>query len=272
MKASADDKGGSIMEKKQYTIDDLFDILVRLRGENGCPWDRAQTHESIKKSMIEETYEAIDALNAGDDALFANELGDVLLQVAFHAQLAKERGAFDFQTILNEICTKLISRHTHVFGNDQARDTQEALSNWEKNKKKEKGLETYTALLKDVPHHLPALMRAEKVQKKAASAGFDWKDIQGAEEKIEEELRELKAAQKEGDPKHIEEEYGDLLFAVVNAGRFLKVTPEICLADATDKFINRFEKMENEAIVENKDISTMNLQELDALWEKIKKK
>ena len=158
---------------KKYTIDDLLEILKILRSENGCPWDRAQTHDSIKKSMIEETYEALDALDSGDDAAFANELGDVLLQVAFHAALAKERGAFDFDDILREICTKLITRHTHVFGNDKAATAEDALGTWEKNKKKEKGLKTDTELLKDVPHGLPALMRAQKVQKKAASCGFD---------------------------------------------------------------------------------------------------
>ena len=178
--------------KTNYTIQDLIDILVTLRGENGCPWDRVQTHQSIKKSMIEECYEAIDALDSGNDDAFANELGDVLLQVVFHAQLAKERGAFDFDRVVNEICTKLIARHTHVFGPDKAGDAEEALSNWEKNKKKEKGLKTYTDTLKDVPRYLPALMRAEKIQKKAAGAGFDWDDIAPVYDKLREETEELR--------------------------------------------------------------------------------
>ena len=136
---------------KNYTIDELLEIMQTLRGENGCPWDRAQTHQSIKKSMIEECYEAIDALDSGDDHAFANELGDVLLQVVFHSQLAKERNAFDFQSVVNEICTKLITRHTHVFGEDKAVSAEEALGQWEKNKKKEKNLDTYSAMLCDVP-------------------------------------------------------------------------------------------------------------------------
>lgn len=257
---------------KNYKIEDLLNIMEQLRGENGCPWDRVQTHQSIKKSMIEECYEAIDALDSGNDDAFANELGDVLLQVVFHAQLAKERGAFDFDRVVNEICAKLISRHTHVFGADKAGDAEEALSNWEKNKKKEKGLETYTDMLKDVPHYLPALMRSEKIQKKAGSVGFDWDSIEPVYEKLREETDELKEAAAEGNIEKIEEEYGDLLFAAVNLGRFLKVTPEIALAKASDKFIDRFEKMEREATEQKSDLSELSLAQMDAIWEKIKKK
>ena len=163
--------------KDKYSIQDLIDIVVRLRRPDGCPWDKVQTHQSIKKSMIEETYEAIDALDSGDDHAFANELGDVLLQVVFHSVMADERGAFDFDDVVKEICTKLITRHTHVFGADKAGNEEEALTNWEKNKKKEKNIGTYTGVLKDVPKHLPALMRAEKIQKKARGFGFDWESI-----------------------------------------------------------------------------------------------
>lgn len=257
---------------KNYTIDDLLNIMEQLRGENGCPWDRVQTHESIKKSLIEECYETIDALDSGNDDAFANELGDVLLQVVFHSQLAKERNAFDFQRVVNEICTKLIARHTHVFGADKAGDAEEALSNWEKNKKKEKGLKTYTDILKDVPHYLPALMRSEKIQKKAGSVGFDWGDIEPVYDKIYEEIDELKEAAATEEKDKIEEEYGDLLFAAVNLGRFLNVTPEIALAKSCEKFISRFEKMELEAVAENKDLSALSLEEMDLIWEKIKKK
>lgn len=258
--------------KKQYTLTDLMDILKTLRGENGCPWDRVQTHESLKKSMIEEAYEALDALDAGDDKLFANELGDVLLQVAFHAQIASERGAFGIEDVLNEVCTKLITRHTHVFGTDRAGSEAEALGTWEENKKKEKGQKTYTEALRDVPGSLPALLRAEKVQKKAASAGFDWEDAAGALEKAEEELRELREAVGKQSPAEIEEEYGDLLFALVNVGRHLKLTPELALTAASNKFIGRFAKMEEAAKEEKKELNTMNLQEMDALWDKIKQK
>lgn len=259
------------MEKK-YTIEDLIKILEVLRSPDGCPWDKVQTHESIKKSMIEESYEAIDALDSGDDKAFANELGDVLLQVVFHAQLAKERGAFDFDDVVGEICEKLISRHTHVFGKDKAGNEEEALTNWEKNKKKEKGLESYTAMLNDVPHHYPALMRAEKVQKKAKGVGFDWQEISDVYDKVYEEIDELKEAENIGNAAEIEEEYGDFLFAAVNLGRFLKVTPEIALAKASDKFIRRFAKMEDEAVKNNMDLADMTLEEMDKLWDKIKHK
>lgn len=256
---------------KKYTIDDLLDIMVKLRGENGCPWDKVQTHQSIKKSMIEECYEAIDALDSGDDHAFANELGDVLLQVVFHARIAEERGAFNFDDVVNEICTKLITRHTHVFGADKAVSAEEALGQWEKNKKKEKNLDSYTAMLKDVPHYLPALMRSEKIQKKAGSVGFDWQETEPVYDKVNEEIAELKEAAKTGNAERIEEEYGDLLFSVVNLGRHLKLTPEIALTKASDKFIKRFEKMEAEAVKDNLDMAQLSLEELDKLWENSKK-
>lgn len=256
---------------KKYTIDDLRDIMVKLRGENGCPWDRVQTHQSIKKSMIEECYEAIDALDSGDDGAFANELGDVLLQVVFHARIAEERGSFNFDDVVNEICTKLITRHTHVFGADKAVSAEEALGQWEKNKKKEKNLDSYTAMLKDVPNYLPALMRSEKIQKKAGSVGFDWQETEPVYDKVNEEISELKAAEKTGRTDKIEEEYGDLLFSVVNLGRHLKITPEIALAKASDKFIKRFEKMEDEAVRSHLDLAELSADELDELWEKAKK-
>lgn len=252
--------------KDKYTIEDLLAIMERLRQPDGCPWDRVQTHQSIKKSMIEETYEAIDALDFGDDKAFANELGDVLLQVVFHAQIARERGAFDFSDVVTEVCTKLITRHTHVFGSDSAGDEAEALDNWEKNKKKEKALKTNTEVLKDVPKYLPALMRAEKIQKKASKLGFDWDSIDGAYEKVLEETEELKEAQKSGVESDIYEEYGDLLFSVVNLGRFLGTEPETALTAASNKFISRFEKMEQLAIEKGTDMSKMTIQELDELW------
>ncbi|MBE7044280.1 MAG: nucleoside triphosphate pyrophosphohydrolase [Ruminococcaceae bacterium] len=255
---------------KQYTIEDLLDILVQLRGENGCPWDKVQTHESLKKNMIEETYEAIDALDQGNDAMFCNELGDVLLQVAFHAVIAKERGAFDFNDILYEICTKLISRHTHVFGAEKAASAEEALATWEKNKKKEKKQSTLTEAMEDVPKGLPALMRAEKVQKKAASAGFDWEDAAGVLEKVAEEAREVSEVTM--DAERCEEEFGDLLFVLVNLGRHLKVTPETALAKATNKFVRRFSEMEALATAQNKVFSELSASEMDDLWKKVKQK
>lgn len=253
-----------------YTIDDLRNIMVRLRGENGCPWDRVQTHESLKRNMIEECYEAIEALDKHDDKMFANELGDCLLQIVFHARIAEERGAFSFDDVVNEICTKLITRHTHVFGDAEAKDAESALGEWEKQKKAEKGLKSFTDALKDVPNNFPALIRAEKVQKKAKNAGFDWDGIEGAENKLTEELAELNEALSTGDQNKIDEEYGDLLFAAVNVGRFAKSDPELSLTNATNKFIRRFEKMEQLAEKRGKKLDTLSLEEMDMLWNEIK--
>lgn len=255
-----------------YTVDDLRNIMARLRGENGCPWDRVQTHESLKRSMIEECYEAIEALDNHDDKMFSNELGDCLLQIVFHARIAEERGAFNFDDVVNEICTKLISRHTHIFGEAKADNAEEALAEWEKQKKSEKGLKSFTDALKDVPKNFPALIRAEKIQKKAAKAGFDWNDISGAEEKLYEEISELKEALKSANQDEINEEYGDLLFAAVNVGRFANSDPELSLTAATNKFISRFEKMEKLANEKGKKLDEMSLEEMDSLWNEVKKK
>ena len=255
-----------------YTVDDLRNIMARLRGENGCPWDRVQTHESLKRNMIEECYEAIEALDNHDDKMFSNELGDCLLQIVFHARIAEERGAFNFDDVVNEICTKLISRHTHIFGEAKADNAEEALAEWEKQKKSEKGLKSFTDALKDVPKNFPALIRAEKVQKKAAKAGFDWNDISGAEEKLYEEISELKEALKSANQDEINEEYGDLLFAAVNVGRFANADPELSLNAATNKFISRFEKMEKLANEKGKKLDEMSLEEMDSLWNEVKKK
>lgn len=258
------------MQKKKYTIDELREIVKKLRGENGCPWDRVQTHDSIKSSMIEESYEAIDALDKGDDAMFANELGDLLLQVVFHAEMASERGAFDFDDVVYEVSQKMIDRHTHVFGTDTASDEASALDTWEKNKKKEKGLKSQTEAMRDIVA-LPALMRAQKVQKKAAKVGFDWEDVHGALDKVIEETDELAKAIENNDAKNMEEELGDLLFSVVNAARFIDVSSEEALNRATNKFIDRFEVLEQVAQQNGKNLSKMTLDELETLWQQAKK-
>lgn len=256
--------------KKDYTFADLLDIMKILCGGNGCPWDRAQTHQSIKYSLLEEACEAMESLDKKEPAAFADELGDVLLQVVFHAEIAEKIGTFSIQDILNCLCNKLISRHTHIFGTDQTENEQEALDLWEQNKKEEKGLLTQTEIMRDVCAYLPALLRAEKVQKKAAKVGFDWDDISGAWEKLREETEELSEVASSGDTTHIEEELGDLLFSCVNISRFLKVNPEEALKKATEKFINRFEKVEQVAESSGKSLESMTLSEMDAIWDKVK--
>lgn len=257
--------------QKKYTIDNLREIVKNLRSENGCPWDRVQTHDSIKNSMIEESYEAIDALEKGDDKMFANELGDLLLQVVFHAEIASERGVFDFDDVVGEISQKMIDRHTHVFGNDTANNASEVLDVWEKNKTKEKGIKSQTEAMRDIVA-LPALMRAQKVQKKAAKVGFDWEDVSGAVDKLAEELDELRSAIKNNDQKNMEEELGDLLFSAVNVARFINVDSEDALKCATNKFINRFEVLEQLAQQNGKILSKMTLEELETLWQQAKKR
>ncbi len=258
--------------KEKYTIDDLLEIVTTLRAPGGCPWDRAQTHDTIKKSMIEEVYETIDAIDNNDDKMFANELGDLLLQIVLHAVIAKERDAFDFSVILKEICDKLITRHTHVFGNVKAKDEKDALKTWEENKKKEKGQKSYSEIISDIPKGLPALMNAQKVQKKAKSSGFDWTNTEDVFEKLREEIDELEEAYNSEGADRIKEEYGDVLFSMVNLGRFLEVDSETELLRATKKFTERFIKMENMAKDKNTNLDQLSLMEMNKLWEKAKEK
>lgn len=226
---------------KQYTIEDLREIIITLRGENGCPWDKVQTHQSIKKSLIEECYEAIDALDNGSDKDFANELGDVLLQVVFHSRLAEERSAFCFDDVLNEVCTKLISRHSHVFGEDKAGNEEEALINWEKNKKKEKNLKSNTDVLKDVPMYLPGLMRAEKLYKKAKDLGYE--EI-GCYEMYDECARLLKTLREEENINEAEKIYSKLLFLSAAIGKCKNLCGETAISDEANRFIERFTSIE----------------------------
>ncbi len=256
--------------KNNYTFEDLIDIMKVLRGDGGCPWDRAQDHQSIKYALLEEACEAMESLDKKDTDAFADELGDVLLQVVFHSQIGSENGTFTIDDVLYHICNKLVTRHTHIFGSDKTDTSKEALDLWEQNKKLEKGLKTQTEIMQDVCSYLPQLIRAEKVQKKAAKIGFDWDDASGAYEKLTEEIAELDDAVKEAKQGKIEEEFGDLLFSAVNVARFLNVNPEEALKKATDKFINRFEKVENMATASGKNLSDMTLDEMDKLWDKAK--
>lgn len=257
------------MEKK-YTLEDLQAVIARLRGENGCPWDRVQTHESLRADMLEEAYEAVDAIDKKDMENLKEELGDVLMQVVFHTAIEEEQGGFTMADVIQGICEKMVYRHPHVFGELSVDTAEQVLVNWEKLKKKEKHMECQTDVLKSVPEALPALTRAKKVQKKAADVGFDFYEAGGALEKVKEEIGELETAlaQENG---NIEEEFGDILFAMVNVARFLQINPEFALTKATKKFINRFEYIENSALSEGKQLSNMTLEEMDLLWDKAKR-
>ena len=254
--------------KDSYGVKDLEEIVRILRAPGGCPWDAEQTHQSIRRNFLEEAYEAVEAIDEGSPEHLEEELGDVLLQVVMHARMEEEAGRFDLDGVADGICKKLIYRHPHVFGDVAVSGTGEVLSNWEALKRKEKGQATNTDALEAVARALPALWRAEKVQKKARKAGFDWPDVSGALDKLSEELEELKTAAAEGT--NVAEELGDLLFSAVNAARFLKVDPEDALNGATDKFIGRFRKVEAQAAAQGKAMEDMGLEELDALWERAK--
>jgi len=251
-------------------LERLTDIMEVLRSKDGCPWDREQTHESLKKYLIEETYEYLEVVDLNDKRRMCEELGDVLLQIVFHAQIASEKGDFNIGDVINGVCDKMIHRHPHVFGDVSAETSSEVLKNWEEIKKKEKGNINQTSVLQDVPVNLPALMRSYKVQQKAAQVGFDWDDTSDVFAKIREEIDELEAEYKKSDKTGMEEELGDVLFSVVNLSRFLKVHPELSLSQSTNKFIKRFEYVEKRASELGKKLSEMTLSEMDVLWEEAK--
>lgn len=257
--------------KDRYDFSELVDIMALLRSGNGCPWDREQTHESLKRYMIEETYEVLEQIDKKDSRKMCDELGDLLLQVIFHAQIAGENGDFDINDVISGICRKLISRHTHVFGEAVAETSDKVLENWEEIKKREKGLTDHTGVLKDVPANLPALMRSFKVQQKAAQVGFDWDNTEDVIKKVDEEIQELKDVYNSKNVERITDEMGDAFFALVNLARFLKVQPELALTGTTNKFIKRFEYIEQESLKKGKNLTDMNLAEMDELWNEAKK-
>lgn len=250
--------------KEHYTVDDLLQIVKILRGENGCMWDREQDHHSIRRNFIEETYEVCEAIDNEDSALLKEELGDVLLQVVFHARIEEEQGRFNMDDVADGVCKKMIYRHPHVFKNVDVASTEEILNNWDALKKTEKKQESATDTLNSVARTLPALIRAEKVQHKAAKTGFEWKDINGALDKVQEELDEVKRAVN-GDG-NLPEEVGDLLFAAVKVARFANTDPESALNNTTEKFIRRFSYVEQGAAAQGKEIQDLTLQEMTALW------
>lgn len=260
------------MQKKHYSYEDLLDIMKTLRSPEGCPWDREQDHESLKKYLIEETYEVLEAIDLKDPKKLCEELGDVLLQVIFHARIAEENGKFTMDDVINGISHKMVSRHQHVFGREHAETPDDVIELWDNIKKKEKGIESQTAVMKDIPSILPALIRSYKVQEKAAKVGFDWDCAEDAWKKVHEELNEFREAWQNNDEAKTEEELGDLLFAIVNVARFLKIQPELALTGTINKFIRRFEYIESKSREMGKELSDMNLPEMDVLWDEAKKK
>lgn len=260
------------MQKKRYSYEDLLGILKTLRSPGGCPWDREQDHESLKKYFIEETYEVLEAIDLKDPDKLCEELGDVLLQVIFHARIAEENGKFTMDDVIHGVSHKMVTRHQHVFGKEQAETPEDVIELWDNIKKKEKGVESQTAVLKDIPAILPALIRSYKVQEKAAKVGFDWDRVEDAWEKVREETEEFHEAWQSKDAEKTEEELGDLLFAIVNVARFLKIQPELALTGTINKFIRRFEYIETKSREMGKELSDMNLPEMDALWNEAKKK
>ena len=249
---------------------DLLDIIETLRNPGGCPWDREQTHESLKSALLEECYEVIDAIENEDEDALIEELGDVLLQVVFHASIGKEDGYFDIMDVIGGISNKMINRHPHVFGNEEANTSEQVLVNWDEIKKEEKGIKTLTEEMQNIAKSLPATTRAYKVQKKAKKVGFDWDDVNCAMDKVKEELNEIKEVYNCEDKSIIEGEVGDLLFACINVARFLEVDGELALDKTIKKFIRRFSYIENEAIKNNKNLKDMTLEEMDKLWEEAK--
>lgn len=256
------------VSKESYGVYDLEKLISLLRGESGCPWDREQNHMSIRRNFIEEVYEACEAIDEEDTEHLKEELGDVLLQVLFHTDIERETGNFDLNDVADTVCKKLILRHPHVFGDISVSGTGEVLSNWEEIKRQEKKQDTTYASMDAVAKSLPALWRAEKIQGKAAKVGFDWPDVSGALDKLEEEIAELREAIAEGSG--MEEELGDLLFSSVNVSRFLNIDTETALNLSSDKFIRRFAFVETQAREMGKDIKDMSLDEMDKLFDKAK--
>ena len=258
-----------------YELERLEEIMRTLRSDRGCSWDRKQTHRSLRPYLLEEAYEVLEALEEESPAHLREELGDLLLQVVFHAQLATETGQFTLADVLAELNAKLIRRHPHVFAAPEETGAEAAVANWEEIKAREKE-ETPCSALSGVPTTFPALMRAEKVQAKAARVGFDWPDVRGPLAKVKEEAEELVAVweagvKSEAEQRRLEEEFGDLLFSLVNLARFLKIRPELALLRSTEKFVRRFRCLEERAAAQGRDLSALTLEEMDQLWEEEKK-
>ncbi|MGN0667406.1 MAG: nucleoside triphosphate pyrophosphohydrolase [Huintestinicola sp.] len=256
--------------KEKYNISDLLKIMEILRSENGCPWDREQDHKSIRKDFLEEVYEVCEAIDAEDSELLREELGDVLLQVVFHARIEEEQGRFCFDDSVSDVCKKLIVRHPHVFGEVSVKDSDEVLKNWNDIKQQTKGQETYTDTLKSVCSALPALMRAQKTAQRAKRAGMDFPDAESALQSLESEISEVREAAASDNKDALAEELGDMLFAAQNTVRLFGFDGEELLTRATEKFTNRFEKTEELLRCEGKDMRSLDIDTLDAYWQKAK--
>ncbi|MBN2684407.1 MAG: nucleoside triphosphate pyrophosphohydrolase [Pontiellaceae bacterium] len=260
------------MTEAGESIERLLDVMRKLRGPDGCPWDREQTNESLKSDLIEEAYEVIDAIESGEASALEEELGDLLLQVVFHAQICFESGQFEFSNVADGIADKLIRRHPHVFGEVQVSGTGEVLQNWDAIKKAEKQERDRPAsIVAGTPRHLPALQKAYQVQKRAARAGFDWEHIDDVFDKLHEEIDELKEAIGRQHESDIRAELGDLLFSVVNVSRFLGHNPEELLDQNINKFIRRFQCVEDQVHAAGKPFKSFSLEELDAFWDNAKR-
>jgi tetrapyrrole methylase family protein/MazG family protein len=262
-------------ENPKDWLAEVVHVMGRLRAADGCPWDREQTHQSLKRYLVEEAAEFLDAIDDQNDAAIRDELGDVLMQVIFHAEIAAEQGRFDIQDVARGLCEKLIRRHPHVFGQAQANTPDKVVIQWDRIKQQERkntslGQESHKSVLHGIPRHLPALQRAQKVQDKAAKAGFDWPSAKGILDKIEEELMEVRQAMTAGDKTAAGEEIGDLLFAVAKLSRFLGLPPEEALHKTTDKFSRRFLCMERWLQEQGKSMESSTLAELEPLWQRAK--
>lgn len=256
------------VRKNRYGYADLLEIIRLLRSENGCPWDKVQTHRSIRRGMLEEAYEAAEAIDRDDTAMLREELGDVLMQVVFHADLAAEEGRFSMEDVCDEVVKKLLYRHPHVFGDAHEDSPESVLVSWDKLKRAEKGQTTAADALDGVARSLPGLWRAEKLQKKAADAGFDWPDVRGALDKLDEETAELRRAADSGEG--VADELGDVLFAAVKVGRFAGVDPEAAITATCEKFIRRFRAVEEGAARQGRSLKELSLDEMTALWDEAK--
>ena len=259
-------------DKSTTLFRDLVELMRKLRSKNGCPWDKEQNHASLKPHLVEEAYELIDAIDSGNPDKIKEELADLFFHIIFHCQIANEKGTFDICSVMELCLDKMTRRHPHVFGNVTATTSEEVIHQWEQIKKQEKGYEERKFIVDGLPKHLPALQKAQKLQKKVAKVGFDWTNINDVIAKVEEELAEVKEAIRENKPENIEEEVGDLLFSIVNLSRFLKLDTENVLHKTIYKFVERFKKIETELASMGKDIEKSTLEEMDAIWNKVKEK